>query len=367
MVIQHLRRHLQVPGCRDFLLWHPYENIPFIDRFMQPVISNAAFEDTLDIRGFQSLRKRTQSSLGWLIESPRGLRSDARSVRQWMRRNQILEDQIELWTDDPIHFYVNFSRGFFRRSRHVRIPHCFDQESALSVAQWEILQKQRLTASSLAQRAFLAWQRCTSGVDLRPERVAYDRAYSFDCPVPSVKRSIDVSHLVSLKAFAETYEALPATIRAQVESNLRPIIAARKPLVLLLLFGLGDGPELRRIYEQAMGRIFSEHASELKGCSLAVKVHPASTGAQERVFMDRLRASFPAEIHMIDNALNLEFMLPQLRPDYVLAGVCGALPVVRRLRVGRPVVLSELLDMSLREHGVEKRAVLEYLRDVEVW
>jgi hypothetical protein len=134
MVIQHLRRHLQVPGCRDFLLWHPYENIPFIDRFMQPVISNAAFEDTLDIRGFQSLRKRTQSSLGWLIESPRRLRSDARSVRQWMQRNQILEDQIELWTDDPIHFYVNFSRGFFRRSGHVRIPHCFDQESALSVA-----------------------------------------------------------------------------------------------------------------------------------------------------------------------------------------------------------------------------------------
>jgi hypothetical protein len=76
MVIQHLRRHLQVPGCRDFLLCHPYENIPFIDHFMQPVISNAAFEDTLDIRGFQSLRKRTQSSLGWLIESPRRLRSD---------------------------------------------------------------------------------------------------------------------------------------------------------------------------------------------------------------------------------------------------------------------------------------------------
>ena len=70
---------------------------------------------------------------------------------------------------------------------------------------------------------------------------------------------------------------------------------------------------------------------------------------------------------LIDHALNLEFVLPQLQPDYVLAGVCGALPVVRRLRVGRPVVLSELLDMSLHEHGVEKRAVLAYLGDVEVW
>src|SRR5271169_6094284 len=39
LVIQHLRRHLQLPPAEEFLLWYPMENIPFIDSFMQEVIS----------------------------------------------------------------------------------------------------------------------------------------------------------------------------------------------------------------------------------------------------------------------------------------------------------------------------------------
>jgi hypothetical protein len=367
MVVQHLRRHLPAPDCRDFLLWHPYENIPFIDRFMAAVISDAGFADTLDIREFESLRKRTHSAFAWLIESPRRLRSDSYAVQQWMQRNQLLNDQIELWADDPIHFNVNFSRGYFRAARHVRIPHCFDQENVLNIAYGAAMERQGSDALSSSRRAFLAWQRCASGVDLRPERVACDRAYTFDRPFPAVKRNLDVSHLISLKAFTETYNTLPTAIREQVASALQPIVASRKPLVLLLLFGLGRDPELRGLYERAVDRIFSEHARELTGCSLAVKVHPSSSGAQERAFIERLRMSLPVELHVIDHGLNLEFMLPQLRPDYVVAGVCGGLPVVRRLRVGRPVVLSEFIDLCLRQHPVEKRDVLAYLADVEIW
>ena len=46
--------------------------------------------------------------------------------------------------------------------------------------------------------------------------------------------------------------------------------------------------------------------------------------------------------------LNLEFMLPQLRPDYVVAGLCGSLPIVRDLGAGRPIMLAEWLDIILR-------------------
>jgi hypothetical protein len=56
-----------------------------------------------------------------------------------------------------------------------------------------------------------------------------------------------------------------------------------------------------------------------------------------------------------------------LRPNYVAAGLCGGLPIVRRLAVGRAVALAEMIDLYLVEHPDEREAVHEFLRGIEIW
>ena len=367
LVIQHLRGHLQLPSAREFLIWHPFDQTTSIEAFMQSIIPAAGFTDTLDIRDFESLKPRSQGQLTWWLESVRRLATDAATVRRWMESNRIVEHDVELWADDPIHFNVIFPRGVLRKARHVKIPHCFNHEDATVPESKERFEKQWRDRSWSRRLFFLPWQRWMSGVDLRMEHIVYDRAYTFDQPSTWAAKSVDVSHLISLKAFDETFQTLPASARTDVEKILGPIRAGRRPLVILLLFGLGSGPELRRLYETSVSRIFSDRSSELNGCSLAVKVHPAANGAEEQVFIDWLKANIPAEIHPIFHPLNLEFMLPRLKPDYVLAGLCGALPIIRRLKLARPVALSELTDAYLHEHPNERQAIGKFLHGIEVW
>jgi hypothetical protein len=138
-------------------------------------------------------------------------------------------------------------------------------------------------------------------------------------------------------------------------------------LVLLLLFGLGSDSGLRRVYQKSVSRIFSERATELKNCSLAVKVHPGADGTQERAFIDWLKGNIPAQVYPIIHSLNLEFMLPQLRPDYVWAGPCGAMPIVRRLKVARPIVLPEITEELCRRAPADGNSYLDVVQGIEAW
>jgi len=365
LVILHLRRHLQLPPAREFLLWYPMENSPFIDDFMGNVISSADFTSVLDIRDFESLQPRHHTALTWWLESIRRLSQDADTVRSWLDRNSISEQEMEVWTDDPIHVYVNFLCGMFAKSRHVKIPHCFNHEDVAIPAWKERLEKQWRSASWLKRHVFAPWQRWASGVDLRMERVVYDRAYTFDQLSPWSRNSFDISHLISIEAFDATYRTLPASTREQVETMLGPIRSARRPLVLLLLFGLN--PDLRRAYQRAIAKMFSERAAELKDCSFAVKVHPGTNGEEERNFLIWLRTNVPAPVYPIIHQLNLEFMLPQLRPDFVLAGPCGALPIIRRLGVGRPIALADVTAAMCRMLPAETAAFHSLVKSMEVW
>lgn len=365
LVIQHLRQHLQSSGTRDFLLWYPLDNSPRIDSFMKSVISTAGFVDTLDMRDFDSLKPRSQSALTWWLESVHRLRRDAARIRRWMVRNAITESNLELWTDEPIHFYVNFPRAVLRNARQVKIPHCFNHED-ITMPEFRRQLERGWHDTTLAKRyLFMPWQRLASGIDMRMQNVAYDRAYSFDRPSIWTARSIDASSLISVDKFEATYRTLPSSLRRDVDDSLRPILAAKRPLVLLLLFGMGNGAELRNLYETSVRRLFVERKAQLTGCSLAVKFHPGAAGSQESIFVDWLRANVPAEVHPITHALNLEFMLPQLRPDYVLAGLCGALPIVRALRTGKAVGLSELVEAFRREHPAYPTA--EFFEGMEIW
>ena len=49
-----------------------------------------------------------------------------------MLRNEIAEEDAELWADDPAQFYVDLPRGILRNARHVKIPHCFNHEDVTS-------------------------------------------------------------------------------------------------------------------------------------------------------------------------------------------------------------------------------------------
>jgi len=365
LVILHLRQHLALPPAREFLLWYPLENSAFIDAFMQELLSNADFDGILDIRDFDFLQPRSHGAATWWLESARRLRRDAAKVRGWLQANRVSPAHVELWADDPYHVYVHLLRGMFRTSRHVKFPHCFNLEDS-EIPAWKArLEAQWRSTSPLKRHVFLPWQRFACGVDLRMERVVYDRAYTFDAPSPWSRDCRDVSHLVSLAAFEATYRSLPASLHEEIETIVAPIRAGRRPLVLLLLFGLDA--ELRHAYQRAVSRMFAERAAELAGCTFAVKVHPSTYGDEEDRFFDWLDDNVPAPVHPIVHPLNLEFMLPQLQPDYVLAGPCGALPVVKRLGIARPVALAEVTDEMCRVVPAETAAFRSLVQPMEVW
>jgi hypothetical protein len=365
MVILHLRRHLQRPPAREFLIWHPLA--ASLDRIMSVVGPDAGFDGMLDMRGFASLKPRTQRAAAWWFEAPRRLREDASKLHGWMVANGIEEGRAELWAADPFHFNVTLPRAALRRSIHVKTPHCFNFEDAMSPqikgrfdADWR--------NTSLAKRhIYYPWLRWSAGVDMRIDRIVYDRAYTFAVPSPWSANSVDASALISMDAFAATYDGLPMRLRGEVDALLAPIRAGTKPLVLLLLFGLGDDDGFRSIYQRTLTRIFTEHARELRDCTLAVKWHPGANGGQERLLAEWMRANLPARIHEIDHPLNLEFMLPQLRPDYVVAGLCGSLPIVRDLHVGQPIILAEWLDLYLADWPDDADSVHQFLRGIEIW
>lgn len=369
LVIQHLRRHLPADHVRDFLLWHPYENIGFIDSLMRKVIAGAGFADTLDMRDFASLRPRTQGAAAWAFESVRRLRNDAARLHRWLADNQVEEDAAELWVDDPLHFNVVFPLGALPSMRRVKIPHAFNHED-VTVRPWkEQLERRARQMPWPKQHLFLPWQRWAAGVDLRSDRIAFDRAYSFDLPSPWADDSVDVSELISLDAFSVTYATLPRSMRDEVETILAPILAAPRPLTVLLLFGLrdGPGPNLAPLYQKALLRIFTERADALADGTLVVKAHPTATGLEEAALIDWLRNNLPVRILPLLHGLNLEFILPQLRPDYVMAGLCGGLPIVRRLGTGRAIALGELIDIYLAERPDGRKTVCEFLRGIEIW
>jgi hypothetical protein len=367
LVIQHLRRHLQRPPAREFLIWHPLDNNPSLDRLMRSIVAEAGFDGVLDIRDIESLRPRTEGPLAWWFESARRLRRDAGTLHAWMAANGIDEAAVELWADEPMHLNVILSRGTLRRSLHVKIPHCFNFEDAMTPHLVSNVKAQWQKAPWVKKYIYYPWLRLSSQVDMRVDRIAYDRAYTFAMPSPWSANSVDLSKLISIDAFADTYRGLPPGMRAEVDASLEPIRAGAKPLVLLLLFGLGSDDATRTMYQQTMLRIFSEHAAELQGCSLVVKWHPAAGGEQERILVAWLTKNIPAQVHEIRHPLNLEFLLPQLQPDYVMAGLCGSLPIARDLRAGRAIMLAEFLDFFLAQTPTARQWVLQFLQGIEVW
>ena len=63
---------------------------------MQSGITTAGFDGTLDMRGFELLRPRTDGSVAWRFNSARRCRTDAHAVLSRMSQNNIVEEDLEL-------------------------------------------------------------------------------------------------------------------------------------------------------------------------------------------------------------------------------------------------------------------------------
>jgi hypothetical protein len=364
MVVHHLRRHLRLPPAREFLIWHPLGFVAGMDQFMRQVIDIAGFTDTFDMRDFESLRPRTQGAATWWFESARRLRRDALAVRRWMERNRISEEEVELWTEDPIHYNTIFARALLPRARHVKYPHCFYLEDADTV-NYKVRIEERWTKASWSKKfIYWPWLRLMSGLDFGHICV-FERGYTFDEPSVWTDHSIDVSDLISIEAFRDTYGTLPSSYREESEKELLPLQNCERPLVLLLLFTLGS--EIRQVYQNSISRILTEHKGELQSCTFAVKVHPSTEGREEELFFEWLDTRMPGRVFPIRSGLNVEFMLPMLRPDYVWAGACGSMPIVRRLATGRPIALPEVTDCWVKGFPRDTNAYAVILRGIEFW
>jgi len=364
LVIQHLRLHLCAGDEKDFLVWHPFADDEFIDGSMKEIISVAKYAGVLDMRDFHSLKPRRRGGL-WFLESPRRLRHDACLLRNWMTVHHIKEETTEIWVDDPIHFYAQLPRAFLRKARHIKYPHCFNHEDRMSLLTRSVLEGQYKDQRWAKRMLFSPWQRLTTGIDFRKSIASFDRAYTFFERSNWSSDSVDVSNLISLEAFEKTFESLPLSLRSEICSIETVLAKASRPLIILLLFGLT--PSLRRAYKTSVSRIFSERSRELAGGTLAVKVHPARYGLEEKKLICWLQNNVPVNVVPITIGVNLELMLPRIRPTYVWAGPCGAMPIVQRLGIGRPIILPEiaapLSDGNLQD--LEKHE--EFVRGMEVW
>jgi len=367
MVVLHLRRHLQLPKAREFLVWHPLATPPPMDRFMRQLVPAAGFDGVLDIRDFENLRPRTQGAAAWWIESARRFRKDALEVRRWLSKRSIEDTDLELWADDPIHFNSSFLKGLLRDARQVKFPHSFNHEDS-TTPDYRARLAADLRAVSIARRIlFTPWLKWLSGVDNGPEpRLRYSEAYTFDRPSPWAPGSIDVSRLISIEAFRQTAEGLPASVKSEVEEMLAPIVKEGKPIILLLLFGLSSS--MRVAYQNALSRLMRDRAGEFERSTLVVKSHPGAPGdEEERSFFRWLTNLRPTRVFFIRHPLNLEFLLPEMNLAYVLAGPCGALPIVRRLKSGRPIVLPEIMDEMARQFPRERKALAQLVAGMEAW
>jgi hypothetical protein len=368
MVILHLRRHLGLPKAREFLIWNPLVESSPMDLFMQQLIPAAGFTATLDMRRFDGIRPRTQGPLSWWFESARRLRNDARAVRAWLQEHQIDETDAELWSDDPIHFNGIFLKGLLRRARQVKFPHAFNLEDSSTPQVRDQLVADLRGASKARKYLFAPWQGWVSGVDTGPgSRLNFAEGYTFDQPSCWAPRSIDASHLISVDAFRETYECLPRSVKAETEAMLAPIAREGKPVILLLLFGFGNIASSGILYQNTLSRVFREKRAVFSQGTLVVKTHPGTWGDAEDLFFRWLDDASPTKYFCVRGPLNLEFLLHKMNLAYVLAGPCGALPIVKRLRTGRPIVLPEILSAHQFAYPQYRSVAEEMVAGMEIW
>jgi len=274
---------------------------------------------------------------------------------------------IEIWTDEPIHFPMRFLHALFPKAMHVKFPHCFDHDNVESSVYRATFLQKHASEADWKHKVLWAVMRLTAGLHYDMScGLKFDRAYTFDAPSPWSQYSVEASQLISREAMKATYLGLPAHLRDEVDAK----ICAASPdpgrgWALLLLFGLND--EARRAYRDSIIRAYREHADTLSSLQLVLKPHPLSRNSQPELLVRELTEALSIPVTLFDSTLNLDILWSIVPAKLVLAGPCGALPIIRRLGTARGVMLREVFEYIVQCYPADRAAYDLLTRDYEIW
>ena len=162
-----------------------------------------------------------------------------------------------------------------------------------------------------------------------------------------------------------TYARLPLGLRREVEEKIRQASPTpARPWALLLLFGLDES--LRNLYCRAITRIHRQRPAALAGLQLVLKPHPLNGNNDPQILAEELTQALNQPVTLFDSTLNLDILWSLVPARLVMAGPCGALPIIDRLRTACPVMLRENFDYVVLSYRKYWEVFEVPFRDFEV-
>ena len=137
--------------------------------------------------------------------------------------------------------------------------------------------------------------------------------------------------------------------------------------VLLLLFGLDK--DLKDAYRKSINRIFREYPELFLNRQLVLKPHPINSDNLLIELVEELTQDLSITVTLFDCRVNLDILWSLIPADIVLAGPCGALPIIKRFGVSKPFVLNEVMDEYLSHYpsdGWEAKTSWELVQGINI-
>ncbi|MBE9250758.1 hypothetical protein IQ226_16790 [Dolichospermum sp. LEGE 00240] len=346
----HILRHQPEENCQDILIWDTSVMGESAEKgaiLMQAVAESYPFAATYRLKGFKISTPRTAGRISWPFQFLLRHRHDSRLLRNLLLPHLKDSPQIEIWTDEPIHFPMMFLHGMFPTATHVKIPHAFNLENGGCIDYRNSFLSQRIYQSGFFRKLLWKLNDLISNVKYDKETgLTFDRAYTFDHLSCWSNNTIDLSHTIVAENLKNIYELLPLHLKLEVEEKI--VIASNgseKKWILLLLFGLNN--DIKNAYRKSINRIFRESPEIFSNHQLVLKPHPVGRDDLLIELIDELSLDLSMKVTAFDCRINLDILWHLIPANIVLAGPCGALPIIKRLGISKPLVLKEIMDELL--------------------
>lgn len=365
----HILRREPYATAETILLWHTQlmSEPESAANLMTAVIQSYPFAATYRLVGLRNAKQSPQLSIARrFLEYLRNHFYDARSIRTLLAPHLTGNYQLEIWTDEPIHFPTTFLHALYPNAVHVKFPHAFNlEDKSSSDSRNRMLSKSKSSAS--LQRKFL-WllTRFVTRVHYT-ERTAltFDRAYTFGATSEWSPHSVDCSTTITVDRMREAYELLPHSLKRDVEQKLNnATMGYQMPWLLVLLFGVDEGRKL--MYRAALKRIRNERPELFDGRLLVLKPHPLTFHSRPRELASELSSDLSLPVGIFECPLNIDILWHLLPAQIVLAGPCGALPIMRKIGIGTPYIIRELWDEIVTLCPAEAKGHQEVIEDAPI-
>jgi len=360
----HILRYERAENTVEILLWYSIARTKENDALMRAIASAHAFAACFHLIGFELQKPRTAGALAWPFEFIRRNQRDAAKLRMLLRPFLADADTVEIWTDEPIHFPMQFLHAAFPNAVHVKIPHCFDLESAYSEINLPRFLDRFRAQNTFARRLLWKATSLIAGVKYDATTgLVFDRAYTFDIPNSWSQNYINLSHTITLKELIQTYNLLPPALRQSIASQISDI-GHRPRWALIVLFGMSEAEA--EWYHNIIKKIFFAHPQFFQDRQIILKPHPGSPYSTHFLLGQKLAASLQREVKIFNVTLNLEMLWHLLPVDIVIAPPCGSLAVIRRLNVARVVVMKEVVELFRHSSPLDAACINEQVRGFEL-